>query len=118
MAGDLLGEVFDSTEWFIDLQIPERRITLVRPGQHILFRLESDPGLIPSYSEGKVIHVTPRVFSLPSGNGVFTARARIKPGHINSPQPGMSVSAYVNTGDTIWLRRILGFSSRRPEFWL
>jgi multidrug resistance efflux pump len=106
---DVLGQVFDHGRWIIKLKISERWIRYVKPGQEVDVSLAAYPSLRFGYLPAKITRVLHVVAPQPSGDGVFYAEATVREPNDFDLDPGMIASANINTGNTTWFYRLLGW---------
>lgn len=105
----VLGQVFDCSSWIVKLKLPERYITRIRKDQNVRVRLAAYSWWQHGHLKAEVARVLPVVTPQATGDGVFYVEAVIKPDHNLRLHPGMVATARVNTGQTTWLMRLLGF---------
>ncbi|HPS52866.1 MAG TPA: HlyD family efflux transporter periplasmic adaptor subunit [Phycisphaerae bacterium] len=105
---DVLGQIFDKTEWVVRLKIAESDLRYVRLEQRVEIEVSGFWQIRYGYLMGKVCKITPVVSPQMTGSGVFTLKAMIDDPHDKRLNPGVSVTAWVNVGEISLLRKILG----------
>jgi multidrug resistance efflux pump len=104
----VLGQVFDRQTWVVRLRLPERYIGEIVEGQRVKVGLAAYASLSQTPLEATVSRIERVVTPRPTGDGVFYVEATIPLHEGVELAPGMSAWAYVNTGKTNWLMRMLG----------
>ncbi len=98
-AGDAFCEIAVRSELSVDVNVPDDRITFVKPGQDVLVYLNSNP------SRGyklKITEIAPRAEALPRFGNVFRARATFAHAPVTT-MVGMKGIGKINTGSaSLW----------------
>jgi multidrug resistance efflux pump len=94
VAGDPFCEIAVRSELSVDVNVPDDRITFVKPGQDVLVYLNSNPSL--GYKL-KITEIAPRAEALPRFGNVFRARAAFAHSPI-SAMVGMKGIGKIDTG--------------------
>jgi multidrug resistance efflux pump len=98
-AGDAFCEIAVRSELSVDVNVPDDRITFVKPGQDVLVYLNSNP------SQGyklKITEIAPRAEALPRFGNVFRARATFAHAPATT-MVGMKGIGKINTGSaSLW----------------
>jgi len=105
----VLGQIFDRNAWVVKLSLPEQAIAHVEIGQNVQVALAAYPRLKYGYVEGEIASIIPVVTPRPNAPGIFYVEAKIKVPDSMRIDPGMSAIAWVNTGETTWIKRKLGW---------
>lgn len=110
--GEALFEIADTSRLYVEVEVDERDIALVKPGQTIYFALSGAPGRTFTC---EVVHISPMTRAVPRKN-VFVVR-----GEIVDAEPGgpfklyLTGTARVSTGKRALLYVI--FRSTLERFW-
>jgi len=107
---DALGQVFDRSGWVVKLDVPERYLAHVHEGQRVQVELASYPSWRHGYLEATVTRVMPVITPRPTGEGIFQVVADLEDPSDERLQAGVGVTARIETGQTTWLKRILGWN--------
>lgn len=104
---DVLGQVFDESQWIVKITISERDRRHVREGQSVLVTLRGYPTYHYDYVRAKVSRIFPVITPRATGDGVFYAEAMIENFGRIDPTPGMTAQSWIDTGEMprlfIWL---------------
>jgi len=106
---DVLGQVFDTSRWIVRLKLNERDMPFVQAGQPVKISLSAYPSYRFGYARGSVARVNPVVSQQSTGDGIVYVEAAIDDFGNLEPRPGLTADAWVNTGQTTWLFRLLGW---------
>ncbi|MAE62957.1 MAG: hypothetical protein CMJ18_01690 [Phycisphaeraceae bacterium] len=108
-TADELGQVFDRTGWIVTLKLPEREVAHIRKGQTVSVYLSAYDALRYGTHEAEVTRVDRVLTPRATGDAIFYVEARVTTRDDIELHPGMTVGAYIDTGKTTWLKRILDF---------
>jgi multidrug efflux pump subunit AcrA (membrane-fusion protein) len=107
---DVLGQVFDvESGWIVRLELTERVLGLVEPGQPAEVYLAARHRLGAAPLAARVSRFDPVVTPRATGDGVFTVELAVTLPADGLLHPGMTAWARIDTGRTSWLRRLLDF---------
>jgi len=104
----VLGQVFDPSAWVVKLKLPERFIRFVKVGQTVDVAVEAYPTYHYGYVKARVNRVYDVITPQSTGSGIFYVEARIEDFNGLTPNPGMSVAADIDTGQTTLMNWALG----------
>jgi len=106
----VLGQIFDESQWVAKLRVGERDLAHVTLAQQVQLSLASYPTLRFGYLSGQVSRILPVVTPQATGDGVFYVEAAITevPAGMTL-HPGMTVTGYIQAGQTNWLMKLLGW---------
>lgn len=105
----VLGQIFDRKAWVVKLSLPEQDIAHVRIGQDVQVAIAAYPRLKYGYVQGKISGIIPVITPRPNAPGIFYVEAKITVPDNMEIQPGMSATAWVDAGETTWIKRKLGW---------
>ena len=107
----VLGQVFDRSKWVVKLKVPERAIPHVKLGQPVEVELAAYSTWRYGYMKGKVTQIIPVVSpqQQPGTSSFYIEATLDEPWSDVTIQPGMTATAYVDTGRTTVLQNILGW---------
>ena len=106
----VLGQIFDrGSSWLVRLKLSERDISYVRTGQRVRVELSARPSWRYGYLWATVSRITPVITPRSTGDGIFHVEATMDDSGEVVLNPGMSVRAAIDTGQTTWLYRLLGW---------
>ena len=105
----VLGQIFDQNAWIVKIKLPERHVVNVAKDQPVRVELAARSRWRYGYAWAKISRVFQVVTPQATGDGIFYAEARIENTDDLPLNPGMTAQVRIDTGETSWLYRLLGW---------
>lgn len=105
----VLGQVFDESTWIVKLKISERDYRHVEVGHPVTVSITAYPTYQHGYATGHISHILDVVTPQVTGDGVYYAEATITDFGQIKPAVGQSARVWIDTGETSYLRYLLGY---------
>lgn len=105
---EVLGQVFDTSQWVVRLKLNEQDLKDVKLGQKVKVELAGFNSWVHGYAMATVCKITPVVSPQATGDGVFLVKAKMDDPTDKRLHPGMSATAKIDAGKISLLYRILG----------